>query len=71
MMEVRNMTEDEAVEAIDKFDKGREAYTKKFSGRSRYDARNYDLVINVTDMTEQQAVDLIMDYIGKSSKEDK
>lgn len=66
MMKVRKMTEDEAKAAIEKFDKGREAYTKKFSGRSRYDARNYDLVVNVTDMTEQQTVDLIMDYIDKS-----
>lgn len=68
MMKVRNMTEEEAIAAIDKFDKGREAYTKKFSGKSRYDARNYDLVINVTHMDVNQAVDLIMDYIEKSSQ---
>lgn len=67
MMKVRKMTEDEARAAIEKFDKGREAYTKKFSGRSRYDARNYDLVVNVTQMSEQQAVDLIMDYIEKTN----
>ena len=71
MMKVRNMTEEEAIAAIDKFDKGREAYTKKFSGKSRYDARNYDLVINVTDMSVQQAVDLILDYIEKSSQKTK
>ena len=67
MMKVRNLTEEEAVKAIDKFDKGREAYTKKFSGKSRYDARNYDLVINVTHMSVQQTVNLILDYIDKSS----
>lgn len=67
MMKVRNLTEEEAVKAIDKFDKGREAYTKKFSGKSRYDARNYDLVINVTHMRVQQTVNLILDYIEKSS----
>ena len=67
MMKVRNLTEEEAVKAIDKFDKGREAYTKKFSGKSRYDARNYDLVINVTHMSVQQTVNLILDYIEKSS----
>lgn len=65
MMKVRNMTEDEAMAAIENFDKGREAYTKKFSGKSRYDARNYDLVINVSNMTEDQVVDLIMDYIER------
>ena len=32
MMKVRNMSRDEAMAAIEKFDKGREAYTKKFSG---------------------------------------
>lgn len=68
MMKVRNLTEEEAVKAIDKFDKGREAYTKKFSGKSRYDARNYDLVINVTHMNVQQTVNLILDYIEKSSQ---
>lgn len=66
MMKVRKMREEEAIAAIDKFDKGREAYTKKFSGKSRYDARNYDLVINVTHMSVSQAVELIMDYIEKS-----
>ncbi len=65
MMKVRSMTKDEAMAAIENFDKGREAYTKKFSGKSRYDARNYDLVINVSNMTEDQVVDLIMDYIER------
>lgn len=65
MMKVRNMTKDEAMAAIENFDKGRETYTKKFSGKSRYDARNYDLVINVSNMTEDQVVDLIMDYIER------
>lgn len=65
MMKVRNMTKDEAMAAIENFDKGRETYTKKFSGKSRYDARNYDLVINVSNMTENQVVDLIMDYIER------
>lgn len=66
MMKVRNMSRDEAMAAIEKFDKGREAYTKKFSGKSRYDARNYDLVINVSDMDEDKVVELILDYIEKT-----
>ena len=68
MMNVRKMSEQQAVAAIEKFDKGREAYTKKFSGTSRYDARNYDLVIDVSEMTEDQVVDLIMDYINKTGQ---
>ena len=70
MMRVRNMTEEQAVATIEKVDKGREAYTKKFAGKSRYDARNYDLVIDITGMTEDRAVDLIMDYIDKTFRKE-
>ena len=32
---------------IKKVDEMREAYVKKYAGTSRYDTRNYDLVINM------------------------
>ena len=70
MMRVRNLTEEQAVATIEKVDKGREAYTKKFAGKRRYDARNYDLVIDISEMTEDQAVDLIMDYIDKTFRKE-
>lgn len=65
VMEKQGLSEEEAKAVIDKVDKGREKYTKEFSGTSRYDTRNYDLVINVANMTEDAAVDLILDYIEK------
>ena len=43
-----NLTEEEAKERMVKADNARENFTKTFSDRSRYDARNYDLVLNVS-----------------------
>ncbi len=38
----------EAIKLMTEADDAREAYTKTFSGTSRYDARHYDLVCNVS-----------------------
>ena len=65
VMEKQGLSEDEAKKVIAKVDKGREKYTQEFSGTSRYDTRNYDLVINVANLTEDEAVDVIMEYISK------
>ena len=48
----QNLTEEEARKAIDKVDKMRENYVNKYTHSSRYDTRNYDLVISMDDMTE-------------------
>ena len=55
---------DEAKKAIAEVDKSRETYTQRFSGKSRYDTRNYDLVINTAEMTEEEAAELILQAIG-------
>lgn len=68
VMEKQGLSEAEAEKVIEKVDKGRERYTQEFSGTSRYDTRNYDLVINVANMTEDEAVDLIMQYINTNKK---
>jgi len=68
VMEKQGLSEAEAEKVIEKVDKGREHYTQEFSGTSRYDTRNYDLVINVANMTEDEAVDLIMQYINNQKK---
>lgn len=68
VMAKQGLSEEEARKIIEKVDKGRERYTKDFSGTSRYDTRNYDLVINVENLTEDEAVDLILDYINKKNK---
>ena len=49
---------------LDSVDESRENYVKRISGRSRYDARNYDIVLNVDNLTEDEAVDMILRYAG-------
>lgn len=66
-MERQGLSESEAKKAIDKVDKGRERYTQEFSGTSRYDTRNYDLVLNVGNLSEDAAVDIIMECINKQN----
>ncbi len=60
----QNLTREEAEKTIKKVDEMRENYVKKYAGVSRYDARNYDLVINMDDKTEDEAVKIILDFIG-------
>ena len=64
VMRKQNMTENEARKTIEKIDKMRENYVQKFTKTSRYDTRNYDLVISADDKTEDEIVELIMQYIG-------
>ena len=58
-----NCTEDEARKTIDKVDKMRENYVKKYTGTSRYDTRNYQLVITADGKTEEEIANIIMQYI--------
>ncbi len=60
----QNITPEEARNIIDQVDKMRENYVKKYTGTSRYDTRNYQLVISADGKTEEQMVDIIMRYIG-------
>ena len=64
IMTKQELTREEAEKIIKKVDEMRENYVKKYSGTSRYDTRNYDLVINMEGKTEDEAVDLILQYIG-------
>ena len=59
----QNMTKEQARLVIDKVDKMRENYVREFTGTSRYDTRNYHLVINMDELTEDAAVELILAYI--------
>jgi len=59
----QNMSKEEARMVIDKVDKMRENYVQEFTGCSRYDTRNYQLVLSMDELTEDAAVDLIMAYI--------
>ncbi|MBQ7443725.1 MAG: cytidylate kinase-like family protein [Bacteroidaceae bacterium] len=60
----QGMTPDEARKTIERVDKMRENYVKKYTGTSRYDTRNYQLVITADGKTEEQMAELIMQYIG-------
>jgi cytidylate kinase len=50
-------------------DEGRERYINKYTGTSRYDTRNYDLVISMNGLSVDDAVDIIIDYIEKGCRE--
>ena len=63
LMRKQGLTEEEARKAIKKVDTTRENYINKFTGTSRYDTRNYDLVINMAGKTEDQIANLILAYI--------
>ena len=65
LMTKQGITEEEAKEAIQKIDTSRENYIQKFTGTTRYDTRNYDLVINMNGRSEDVVADMIMMYIGE------
>ena len=63
VMRKQHLTEEQAAALIDSIDQSRENYVQRYTGQSRYDARNYDLVLNMDRLTEDEAVDLILAYI--------
>ena len=60
----QSITEDEAGKIIDQVDKMRENYVKKYTGTSRYDTRNYQLVISMDGKTEDEVTEMIYQFIG-------
>lgn len=66
VMERQHLSREEAEAVIEKVDKGRETFIQKYADTSRYDARNYDLVINMDTLTEDDATDIILAYIERS-----
>lgn len=63
VMKKQSINHEAAEKVIKKVDKMRENYVNKYAKTSRYDTRNYDLVISMDGHTEDEAVDLIMRYI--------
>ena len=68
VMRRQGVSEQEARDIIAKMDTTREAYIKKYEDTSRYDTRNYQLVISMDDLSEDDAAEIILDYIDRSSK---
>ena len=64
IMRRQNVSEKEAHDIIEKMDSSREAYIRKYENTSRYDTRNYQLVISADGKSEEEIADLIMQYIG-------
>ena len=58
---------DEARQVIEKMDTTRETYIKKYEDTTRYDTRNYDLVISMDDLSEDDAAEIIVDYINRTN----
>ena len=63
VMRKQNLTREQAETIIDSVDEGRENYVRRYTGTSRTDARNYDLVINMDGLSEDAAVDLILAFL--------
>lgn len=65
IMEKQNLSRQKAEEVIDSVDKARDNYVQRYTGQSRYDARNYHIVLNMDYITEDKAVEMILSYLGK------
>jgi len=65
LMKKQGLTYAAALDVLDEVDEGREAYLRKYSDRSRYDTRNYDVVLSMDHMNEDDAVAVIMEYVGR------
>ena len=68
VMRRQKVSEQEARDIIAKMDATREAYIKKYEDTSRYDTRNYQLVISMDDLSEDDTAEIILDYIDRTSK---
>ena len=64
LVQKRGMTEEEALKIIKEVDEMRENYVKKYTGTTRYDTRNYDIVITADGKTEDEIVEHILSFIG-------
>ena len=64
VMRKQGLSREEAEKVIKKVDKMRENYVNKYTGTSRYDTRNYHLVISMDGKSEDEVADLIFSYLG-------
>lgn len=65
VMKKQNLSREDAEKTIKRVDQMRENYVKKYAGTSRYDTRNYDLVISMDGKTEDEVAEIIISYIGQ------
>ena len=65
IMSKQNLSYEKAAQVLDNVDKARDNYVLRYTGQSRYDARNYHIVLNMDYITEDKAVEMILSYLGK------
>ena len=63
VMRKQQLSREEAMAAIERVDKARDNYVQRYTGKSRNDARNYDLCLNMDSLSEDDAVELILSFI--------
>lgn len=64
VMAKQGLSEESAAAIIHGIDEARENYIQRYARTSRYDSRNYDLVINAEGHSEEQVAEIILEYIG-------
>ena len=64
IMKKQGLSEESAQAVMTGIDQARENYTQRYAGVSRFDARNYHLVLNADGHTEEELANLILAYIG-------
>ena len=64
VMAKQGLSEKEAKKVIKEVDETREEYMKNNARTSRYDTRNYDLVIKMDGKTEEEVANAILAFIG-------
>ena len=63
IMKKQGLSEDSAKALIQGIDQGRDNYIQRYAGVSRFDARNYDIVLKADGHSEEQLADIILSYI--------
>lgn len=63
VMKKQSVSGEKALTIIKELDRARENYIRRFAGVSRYDVRNYDLVLSADGHSEEELADIILSYI--------
>ena len=68
LMTREGISREEAIEIINRVSMERDMYVVENTGMPRHDTRNYDLVINMDNISEEDAVNIIISYIETRKK---
>ncbi|MBP5540387.1 MAG: cytidylate kinase-like family protein [Bacteroidales bacterium] len=63
VMKKQDLTQEEAEKTIDTVDRARDTFVKTVANTSRYDARNYDFVLNVSGMEPEKVASFLVENI--------